>query len=89
MPKRKSFFKDNTSYNETGAKLAFKMDDILNPIYQKYSKEGYNTREITHIILSSVLLADSKHSIEFSEKFDKEMRFENAEKHRKQLEEIG
>lgn len=78
MAKVKSFFKPNTGYSDEGGKLAIEIDKILEPLYKKIANNGYNTRELTQIIQSSITTFDVVYSMDIREKIDKINRVEKA-----------
>lgn len=72
MPQLKSFYKkDNTSYNEAGAKMILELDEHLDKIYNDCKKDGYNVREISQLILNSTFKKETEYSFKVSEEIDK------------------
>lgn len=77
--KSKTFFLDNTRLDEVGSELILTMDDYFDKLYEKYISKGYNPREITQILNQSVTLIETKHSVKFSNEYDKKMRLEKLD----------
>lgn len=72
--KPKSFFKDDSSYNEEGAKLLFEVDAFLKPLYTRYLASGHNIREIQQIFNIVVTNNEVENSVKLTEDLYKEAR---------------
>jgi len=70
----KSFFKNDSTYNEEGSRLLIEVDEFLKPIYKKYMDLGYNIREIQQIFNIVVTNNEVENSVKLSEKLYKEER---------------
>lgn len=73
-PTLKSFFNNDTTYNEAGAKLILDLDTTMEKIFQDAMAQGYNTREISPLVMDAAAKASSKYSITISENMYKEKR---------------
>lgn len=78
MQKSKTFYKTNSTLTTDGAKLSSELDAYFDKLYNDYMNLGYSLRELTQIIQSSVTYVESKKSISFSDKYDKEERIEKS-----------
>ena len=72
--KPKSFFKDDSSYNQEGAKLLFEVDSFLKPLYTKYLASGHNIREIQQIFNIAITNNEVENSVKLTEDLYKEAR---------------
>lgn len=78
MQKLKTFYKQNSTLNSEGASLSKDLDVYFENLYDTYIGLGFPLRELTQVIQSSVTYMESKKSISFSDKYDKEERIEKS-----------